>query len=124
MQISDENVHHVRELMDEVFGPENFCGMIQFRKTSGANSPVARVDVVASVADYVLWYARDRERLKYRQLYVGKEVGGEGAGQYTWIEYPGGSARPLTRDERDDIPDVTARGGRLAEARYAVVNGL
>src|SRR6266550_6518124 len=52
VQINDENVHHVREVMDDAFGADNFCGLIQFRKTSGANSPVARVDVVASVADY------------------------------------------------------------------------
>src|SRR6266550_634131 len=52
VQISDENLHHVRELLDDAFGADNFCGLIQFRKTSGANSPVARVDVVASVADY------------------------------------------------------------------------
>jgi adenine-specific DNA-methyltransferase len=113
VQISDENVHHVREVLDEIFGPENFCGMIQFRKTSGANSPVARVDVIASVADYLLWYARDRENLKYRQLYLDKEPGGEGSGQYTWVEFPGEEARPLTRDERSDIDGVITSGGRL-----------
>ena len=69
LQISDENVHHVKELLDEVFGAENFCALIPFRKTSGANSPVARVNVVASVADYLVWYARDRAALKYNQLY-------------------------------------------------------
>ncbi|HXE53226.1 MAG TPA: site-specific DNA-methyltransferase, partial [Tepidisphaeraceae bacterium] len=58
VQISDENLHRVRDLLDEVFGPEQFCGVITFRKTSGANSPMARVNVVASVSDYVLWYAR------------------------------------------------------------------
>ena len=32
VQISDENMHHVRELMDEVFGAENFVAIITFRK--------------------------------------------------------------------------------------------
>src|SRR5262249_6232940 len=82
VQISDDNVHHVRELLDERFGPDNFCGLIPFRKTAGANSPVAKVEVVASVADYLLWYARDRERVKYRQLYVQKEASGVPSGQY------------------------------------------
>jgi adenine-specific DNA-methyltransferase len=113
VQISDENVHHVRELLDEVFDQENFCGVIPFRKTSGANSPVARVDVVASVADYILWYARDRERLKYRQLYSAKQAGGEGSAQYTWVEFQGSEPRSLTTEERGDLDGVIARGGRL-----------
>ncbi|MDP2052959.1 MAG: DNA methyltransferase, partial [Acidobacteriota bacterium] len=44
VQISDENLHHVRELLDEVFGVENFCGQITFQKTSSANSPQAKVN--------------------------------------------------------------------------------
>jgi adenine-specific DNA-methyltransferase len=72
VQIGDENVHRVRAVMDEVFGEENACAILVYRKTTGANSPVARVNVVASVCDYVLWYAKSYERLKYRQLYLEK----------------------------------------------------
>jgi adenine-specific DNA-methyltransferase len=120
VQISDENVHHVREVMDEVFGPDNFCGVIPFRKTAGANSPVARVEVVASVADYMLWYARDRERLKYKQLYIRKEATGVPSGQYNWVEYPGEPARPMKADELADLDRVTSGGGRLTLKRYAL----
>jgi len=73
VQIGDENVHRVRALMDEVFGEENLSAVIVFRKTTGANSPVARVNSVASVCDYVLWYAKRFDHLKYRQLYLGKD---------------------------------------------------
>ncbi|MCB8762717.1 DUF559 domain-containing protein [Planktothrix agardhii] len=38
VQISDENLHHVRELMDEVFGINNFCGQISFKKTGAFSS--------------------------------------------------------------------------------------
>ena len=113
VQINDAHVHHIREVMDEVFGEENLCGLIPFRKTSGANSPVARVDVVASVSDYVIWYARDRERIKYNQLYLRKEPGGEGSGQYTWVEYPGEDARSMTAREADNFDEVVAKNGRL-----------
>ncbi len=73
MQIGDENVHRVRALMDEVFGENNLSAVIVFRKTTGANSPSAKVNAVASICDYVLWYAKSIENLKYRQLYVDKD---------------------------------------------------
>jgi adenine-specific DNA-methyltransferase len=73
VQIGDENVHRVRAVMDEVLGEDNLSGVIVFRKTTGANSPVARVNSVASICDYVLWYAKSYEHLKYRQLYVEKD---------------------------------------------------
>jgi len=57
VQISDENVHLVRCLMDEVFGSENFKSLITFRKTAGFAA-----QGIANVADYLLWYAKDLER--------------------------------------------------------------
>ena len=73
VQIGDENVHRVRALMDEVFGEGNACAVLVFRKTTGANSPVVRVNAVASICDYVLWYAKSFEQLKYRQIYLDKD---------------------------------------------------
>jgi adenine-specific DNA-methyltransferase len=55
VQIGDENVHRVRELMDEVFGTENFCSLITVLKTTGAGSPAVSTDVLPSVADYIVW---------------------------------------------------------------------
>jgi adenine-specific DNA-methyltransferase len=53
VQISDENLHHVRELMDEVFGAENYVGQIAFRKTGGQS-----VKLLPSLYDFVLHYSR------------------------------------------------------------------
>ena len=70
VQIGDDNVHRVRALMDEVFGEENLCGFICVLKTSGAGSPAIGTDFVPAVADYILWYARNRLSAKYRQTYT------------------------------------------------------
>lgn len=86
VQIGDENVHLVRCVLDEVFGRENFVGLITFKKTTGAGSFAGGTNVLASINDYLVWYARDLEVVKYRPLYRLKEYGGTGGGQYTWIE--------------------------------------
>ena len=65
VQISDENVHHVRELMDEVFGRENFISQITFRKKL---MPLG-AKTLECMADFFLWYSKDKTQLKYRQLY-------------------------------------------------------
>jgi adenine-specific DNA-methyltransferase len=67
VQISDENLHHVRELLDEVFGAENFCRVITFAKTSGLGSAL-----IQTTRDFLIWYARDRSRVKFRNLYTSK----------------------------------------------------
>ncbi len=69
IQISDENVHHVRHLMDEVFGPENFCGEIAYQK-----APYATSTLLPPVFDILLWYARDRALVKYQQIYRDREL--------------------------------------------------
>jgi adenine-specific DNA-methyltransferase len=63
VQISDENLHHVREICDEVFGAKNFVSLITFTKTTSATS-----ERLAGVSDYLLVYAKEIEKLKYRQL--------------------------------------------------------
>jgi adenine-specific DNA-methyltransferase len=94
VQIGDENVHLVRNLLDEVFGSENFISLITYSKTTvttGRNLP--------ATSDYVLWYARDTGRMKFRPLYSSKEVGGVGASLYTHAELPDGSVSPLQAGE-------------------------
>ena len=102
VQIGDENVHLVRSLMDEVFGSENFVSQITFVKTSGSTSEFG------GTADLVLWYAIDRNSMKYRPLYVRKLTGGPGGSGYTRVELLDGNRRPLTREEVSDnslLPD-------------------
>ena len=115
VQISDENVHHVRELMDEVFGHEQFVGLVVFRKTSGAGSPALGTRVIAGVADYLLWYARDGASVKYNQLYVGKGFGPNDLGAYTWLELPDGIRRPMSTPERKNFGLIPS-GGRIFRA--------
>ena len=81
VQISDENVHLVRALMDEVFGSENFVSLITFKKTDGQTS-----NLLSPVSDYIIWYAKDVELLKgkYNQLY--KEIR-QGEGHSTGERY-------------------------------------
>jgi adenine-specific DNA-methyltransferase len=93
VQISDENVHHVRELLDEVFGHGNFISIIPFIKTSGKGGKT-----LDSVNDYLIWYAREKARLKYRQLYKYRTKKSLDQG-YTWIELPDGARRRLTQAE-------------------------
>ncbi|NZD56646.1 site-specific DNA-methyltransferase [Sphaerotilus montanus] len=95
VQISDENLHHVREICDEVFGAENFSGLIAFKKTTSSTS-----NLLAGVADYLVWYAKSLPDMKYRQMYLVKELGGEGGGAYSKVELPTGERRSLTRAER------------------------
>ena len=93
VQISDENVHHVRELMDEVFGAENFIALIPFRKKT---MPLG-AKYLESIADYILWYARNIERTKYNQLYEPMSV--EGDPHWNCVELADGTRRKMTREE-------------------------
>jgi len=64
VQISDVNVHVLRSMLDEVFGFSNFISQISFAKTSGSADKY-----LATIGDFLLWYAKDKEQLKYRQLH-------------------------------------------------------
>ncbi|MEX2138605.1 MAG: site-specific DNA-methyltransferase, partial [Pirellulales bacterium] len=109
VQIGDENVHRVRAIMDEVFRPENFCSVITAAKTSGPNSPTARTDVLGSISDYVIWYARNKEHVKYRRLFKSKSLGDEGTEKYRHVESPDGKAiRLMTRNECRGITPLPA----------------
>ena len=66
VQISDENVHRVRSVMDEVFGPENFVSQLVFTKTRSLVSS----DFVTTICDYILWYAKDRDLAKEKMRKV------------------------------------------------------
>lgn len=107
VQISDQNIHIVRALLGEVFGESNFVAQISFLKTSSQSS-----DYLSSHTDFLLWYAKDRNNLKYQQLYREKELGGEGAAQYTFIELASGERRKLTIEELDGTSPLPS-GGRV-----------
>ena len=98
VQIGDENVHRVRALMDEMFGDANFVGEIILKTTSGAGSPSVGTLTLASVHDYVLWYAKKKEQVKYRQLYFEK-ANMQTASLYRRVLLEDGSDRLATAEE-------------------------
>ena len=81
VQIGDENAHRVRAVMDEVFGDANFCCAVTFVKTGGKAG-----ELLDTVNDFLLWYAKDKDKVKYRQLYFPKVFGGERTASYIWVE--------------------------------------
>jgi len=66
IQISDENVHLVRCLMDEIFGSENFVALIAVTKTAGGLETTNRIP---ARLDFIIWYTKNNEVIKYRKLY-------------------------------------------------------
>jgi adenine-specific DNA-methyltransferase len=104
VQISEENLHHVREVMDEVFGKSNFCGIIAFKKTTGLTN-----QLVAQLCDFIVWYARSRKNVKYRQLNVQKNLQDELHGEFKFIDTDNGEFRTLTDDERQHPEKIDLR---------------
>ena len=102
VQINDENLHRVRCMMDEVFGMENFVSVISFVKTSGFSS-----DRLDNVVDYILWFSRDRENMKYRQLFRSPSSSGSERRGYNYIEFPDGFRRRIAKTdiESGNLPE-------------------
>ena len=94
VQISDENVHHVREVMDEIFGAENFCGLISFQKTGGIEAKL-----LPPTVDYLIWYAKDKLNVKYRQLYASRRIGDTSLDRYDLLLLPDNTTRRLSKEE-------------------------
>jgi adenine-specific DNA-methyltransferase len=115
VQISDENIHHVREVLDEVFGAENFCGAIAFAKTSAFSS-----NLLSSTYDYLLWYAKDISSVTYTALWQPR-VERTAGGTYTWLESPDGNLRRLSKAEVNG--DVDPPAGRRFRADNIVSPG-
>ena len=98
VQISDANMHHVRELMDELFGAENFVSCINFQTMTPLES-----GQIENVFDYLLWYARDKNLMKYRNLFAPKELAGNA--EFKFHETEKGQYRELTEEEMLSIAD-------------------
>lgn len=100
VQISDENLHYVRMLMDEVFGVGNFVSLIPFRKTTFATS-----NNIPIVCDYIVWYAKDKTKLKYNKMYEEKDLTRNDP-NYRYLELQDGTRRPMNATERQNLPSV------------------
>jgi adenine-specific DNA-methyltransferase len=108
VQISDENVHLVRNLMDEVFGSGNFVSLITLQKTESQTS-----GTLATVCDYLVWYCKSIENVKYNTLFQEKQIGGAGATGYVYLEAPDSSSfRTITKEEKES-PQLIPHGWKL-----------
>lgn len=97
VQISDENLHLVRNLMDEVFGPDNALPHIVFRKTTGAGSPSGYVEAVPRTCDFLLWFAKNRRNVKLNRLFIEKEFDDDP--NFSLVEDERGKRRSLKDSE-------------------------
>jgi adenine-specific DNA-methyltransferase len=97
VQISEENLHRVRAVLDEIFGAEHFCGLITFVKTSAQEAIL-----LPSVCDYLLWYAKDREKVKFRKIWSPKSTDDPGTAEYNRVEFTDGKRRSMTVEEADN----------------------
>ena len=127
VQIGDENVHRVRAVMDEVFGDENFCSQITFKKTGGSGA-----ELLDNVCDTLLWFAKNKSIVKYRQLYQTREEGtslfdsynkfDENSKRYQSVSMT--SARP---SQPNDVQEFTFNGKRFrpgTRTYRTALNGL
>lgn len=106
VQIGDENVHRVRCVLDEVFGPENCVSQIFVQKASGRAS-----GYLDGIGDYLLWYCNDKSQLKYRQLFLEKSLQYE-KNVYKFVEFPDGTRRSLTKEEISN-PSLLGKNARI-----------
>lgn len=106
MQIGDENVHRVRDVMDEVFGENNFVSLITFRKKL---MPLGR-KVLEQMADFIIWYAKDAKNIKYRQLF--RETTPDPKGRWTGV-WEDGILRRLNAEERRNISSINSDTKKL-----------
>ena len=85
VQIGDENVHRVRALLDEVFGEDNFGGLINFQKTGSLAG-----NLLPGTVDYIVWFTKDRRSSKYRQLFKTRQEGTTSLDRYDYVQTENG----------------------------------
>ena len=108
LQISEENLHRVRSLLDEIFGEENFISLITYRTSSGLGSSFLQGN-----GDYIIWYSKSKTSAKYRPLFLDKEFG-EGT-MFKDVEESDGTRRKMTMAETQGKIDPEMRPFRLAD---------
>ena len=118
VQIGDENVHLVRCIMDEVFGGENFCADIAFRKTGGFE-----VSLIQRNFDRVIWFAKDREKIKFRSAFKEARPTVSDTTFYDYVRDEAGFQRPLTQDEKKE-PDALSAGLKLLGRNPLISDGF
>jgi adenine-specific DNA-methyltransferase len=119
VQIGEKNLHHVREVLDEIFGSENMCRVIAYVTTSFQADRL-----LPNTVNFLLWYAKDRELVKACSLFRQKQLGDPEAAEYKWARLSDGTTRSLNEAElsgRERLPEGTRafRYGPLTSQGYS-----
>lgn len=96
VQISDENIHRIRVILDEVFGPENFVSLITYKVTGGTQQKYAP----RRTSDYLIWYTKNKDIVKFNRIFFNKEFNNNTI--FNNVELADGERRSLTRQEKDN----------------------
>jgi adenine-specific DNA-methyltransferase len=107
LQIGEENVHRVRCVMDEIFGPENFVSQITFKVTTNLVA-----DTIGRDSDYLLWYAKSRPMVKYRQVFQARTLEDDVGGRYSRVELNGGERLPISKTG-SSIQELSEQGHKI-----------
>ncbi|HOW59343.1 MAG TPA: site-specific DNA-methyltransferase [Candidatus Omnitrophota bacterium] len=126
VQISDENLHHVHELMNELFGASNFCSIIQFKKTA-----YQETELLPNVCDFLIWYAKDKRKVKCHQLYQDRPDEMIESG-FTWLELEDGeitkAPKKISQDplgsKRFQSSNLTSQGSSAEGSKPFEYNGV
>lgn len=105
VQISDDNLHHVRELMDEIFGSENLLSVISVRKTTSEGSTF-----LGATTDFIIWYAKDTSRTTCSKLFIPR--GDDAEDRYDQLLLSDGTTRAMTSDEKTGVASIPV-GARM-----------
>ncbi len=100
VQISDENVHLVRNILDEIFDKDNFVSEIVFR-TKGMTLGAKNLE---TMNDYIVWYAKDKMKLKFNSLFEDYDV--EGASRWTIGLSPSGKYFKLNSRQHNNHKEL------------------
>ncbi|MEQ1718159.1 MAG: site-specific DNA-methyltransferase [Hyphomicrobium sp.] len=107
VQIGDENVHRVRNLLDEIFGQDNFVSLIAYKTSVGLGS-----QGIDNTANYLVWFTKSKPAMKFHQLFFLTTPGKAGASRYKKVRTPDLRERAVTKDELADL-DSLPQGARL-----------
>ena len=114
VQIGDENVHLVRNVLDEVFGSENFVVSFIVKK-KGATTPTDPVN------DYLLWVCKSRNSMKVRLTYERRKRPRDGS-KFTTLILPDGTRHSTSELSEKEVDSLYKSGARFARVDWPLVS--
>jgi adenine-specific DNA-methyltransferase len=114
VQIGEENIHRIRVLMDEIFGPENSIVTIIVKKKIATTS-------TDPVNDFILWYSKKRNELKLCTLFKERRDPEDDNKFNTLVSKNGEQVRIVNLDP-EQIDKKLNLGWRWARVNYPLVS--